>query len=249
MRLIYSKPEEHCALMKLRKLKAELLYGYLYNTGEKKEKFIPPPVIDRKFKEQDIQKVQMSGAPVVMVAKEEGIVLVRKHQIIKCETNVWTTEYPGVYISKKNIPGAKTINPTEIDLAKYFNAKMDYEAFNGHGSQKALYYDIINRICELKHATLRNKLAIATQHPELAGEVLTGKPGRYGLVAGEVLYFYECRPVFVERRYHDTCTQELAVEWKNESWFMTPFTKKLVPKASPVPCADIVNPQFLIADK
>jgi len=29
---------------------------------------------------------------------------------------------------------------------------------------------------------------------------------------------------------------------------MTPFTKKLVPKASPVPCADIAYPQFLIGE-
>ena len=88
----------------------------------------------------------------------------------------------------------------EIDLAQYFNAKLDFLAYSMQGTQKLLYYDVRNRICELKYQSLRNQLAIATNHPEIAGAILTEKQGVYGMVAGEVLYFYECKPVFVERR-------------------------------------------------
>ena len=51
----------------------------------------------------------------------------------------------------------------------------------------------------------------------MAGAILTEKSGVYGMVAGEVLYFYECTPVFVERRTQKDCTQELAVSYRNES--------------------------------
>ena len=68
------------------------------------------------------------------------------------------------------------------------------------------------------------------------------------MIAGEVIYFYECEPTFVERRYQAQCTQELAVEWKNESWYMAPFTKKLVKESSAVPCTDVAYPQFLIGE-
>jgi len=106
VKLYYRRPEETCPLMHLLKLDAKLLYGYLYNMGEKKEKFIPPTIIDRKFREGEIRKVQTTEAPVVVVAENEGIVLLRKNPLIKCETNVWSTKYPGLYLSKKVIPGA-----------------------------------------------------------------------------------------------------------------------------------------------
>ena len=68
----------------------------------------------------------------------------------------------------------------EIDLAQYFNAKLDFLAYSMQGTQKLLYYDVINRICELKYQSLRTQLAIATSHPEMAGAILTEKSGVYG---------------------------------------------------------------------
>jgi hypothetical protein len=248
MRLIYKAPEESCDLMKLKSFNAELIHGYLYEMGTKFEKFVPPKETDRQFREAETERVSTIETPTVVLSKNDGIILVRKTPIIKCSTNLWTTNYPNLFLSKRDIFGLTRMKVEEIDLAQYFNAKLDFLAYSIQGTQKLLYYDVINRICELKYQSLRNQLAIATKHPELAGAILTEKPGVYGMSAGEVLYFYECKQVYVERRAQTECTQELAVTYLNSSWFMSPFTKKLVRQASAVPCSDMAPPLFQVGE-
>ena len=216
--------------------------------GTKFEKFVPPKETDRRFREAETERVSTIETPTVVLSQKDGIILVRKTPIIKCSTNLWTTNYLNLFLFKRDIAGLSRKKSEEIDLAQYFNAKLDFLAYSMQRTQKLFYYDVINRICELKYQSLRTQLAIATSHPEMAGAILTEKSGVYGMVAGEMLYLYECKPEFVERRTQKDCTRELAVSYKNESWFMLPFTKKLVKEVAVIPCSDITPPLFQLGE-
>ena len=65
------------------------------------------------------------------------------------------------------------------------------------------------------------------------------------MIAGEVIYFYSCRPVFVYIREENKCTQELPVTYQNQSYFVLPFTRILVEEAASTPCASMAPPQYL----
>ena len=98
MRLVYKAPEEACELMKLKSFNAELLHGYLYDMGTKFEKFVPPKETDRKFREAETERVSMIETPTVVLSQKDGIILIRKTPIIKCSTNLWTTNYPNLFL-------------------------------------------------------------------------------------------------------------------------------------------------------
>ena len=68
------------------------------------------------------------------------------------------------------------------------------------------------------------------------------------MIAGEVVYFYSCPPVYVVAREQIKCTQELPVKYQNESWFMTPFSRILVKEASAIPCTAMAPPQYWVVD-
>ncbi|HSL85934.1 MAG TPA: hypothetical protein VK861_03280, partial [Bacteroidales bacterium] len=246
MRLNYRKPYELCPLMRLKRFNAEMLQGYMYEYGVRQRKILP--IRRPNVSESETQRLEISETPTVLISEEEGVVLIRKKTVIKCEQNVYLTNYPDLYVTDKPIPGASMLEPAEIDLSKYFNAKLDYVVYTNHGLQKTLYYDIVNRICELKYTMLKNKLAIISKHPELAGSLLTEKQGVYGLKAGEVVYFYSCAPASVTVRQQPECTQELPVTYQNSSWFVTPFSRILVKEAAPVPCTDLAPPQYWVGD-
>ena len=110
MRLIYRAPEEACDLMKLKSFNAELLHGYLYDMGTKFEKFVPPKETDRKFREAETERVSMIETPTVVLSQKDGIILVRKTPIIKC------TNYPNLFLSKRDISGLSRMKSEEIDL-------------------------------------------------------------------------------------------------------------------------------------
>ena len=112
-----------------------------------------------------------------------------------------------------------------------------------------IYYTVVNQICHLHYETLRNRIAIASKHPDLAGRLLVDKPGTYGMVAGEVLYFYICDEVHVIVRQTTQCTQEMPVSYKNQSYYVTPFSRVLVKTAAPIPCSDLAPPQYWVEDE
>ena len=94
--------------------------------GTKFEKFVPPKEIDRRFREAETKRVSTIETPTVVLSKTDGIILVRKAPIIKCSTNLWATNYPNLFLSKRDISGLSRMKAEEIDLAQYFNAKIRF---------------------------------------------------------------------------------------------------------------------------
>ena len=89
----------------IKSFNAELLHEYLYDMGTKFEKFVPPKEIDRRFRETETERVFTIETPTVVLSKTDGIILVRKAAIIKCSTNLWATNYPNLFLSKRDISG------------------------------------------------------------------------------------------------------------------------------------------------
>ena len=94
--------------------------------GTKFEKFVPPKETDKRFHEAETERVSTIETPTVVLSQKDGIILVRKAPIIKCSTNLWTTNYPNLFLSKRDTSGLSRMKAEEIDLAHFFNVKLDF---------------------------------------------------------------------------------------------------------------------------
>ena len=56
--------------------------------------------------------------------------------------------------------------------------------------------------------------------------------------SGEVIYRYECRPVYVLARNMDTCHQNLPIIHEGAELFIQPFDHRIVDRGIPMPCAE-----------
>jgi len=190
-RLTYDLPPHDCPYTFLREIKSRSLYGY--NLEQKEPLQVKPPMILRNMsyfvKSRSNESLVFRGLPVVVIDEGTGIVLLRKKRILACSEPVYQTNYPNLFLSKFRLRNLAVSVPEGVDLSRYFNMKIDFAAFTLHERLKSVYYDVVQRICKLRYEMLRNKLTIATKHPELAGRLMTDQPGVYGMVAGEALYF------------------------------------------------------------
>ena len=157
-----------------------------------------------------------------MLLEKEGIVLICKEAEVRCEEQIFATNYKTIFLTKKRLSNTPSSNNL-ASLGTYFNAKLDFIVTSLHEKMKMIYYTVVNQMCQVNYETLRNKLSIASKHPELAGRLLTEQHGTYGMLAGEVLYFYTCQEVDVVVRKTDHCTQELSVTYRNRTFFIASF--------------------------
>lgn len=90
-----------------------------------------------------------------------------------------------------------------------------------------LYYNVMQQRCELEAEVLRNTLSFATLLPDEFAYRLMKGPGYMAVTAGEAIHVVKCIPVDVKVRKTPVCYQELPVEVRNASLFLTPKTRIL----------------------
>ena len=89
-------------------------------------------------------------------------------------------------------------------------------------------------------------MAFASVNPDVATPLLSSDKGIFGRVSGEALFVFRCTPVDVETRDTSQCTNQLAVRYKAQDWFVEPVSRILTKKPTKVPCSNIVTPRFRI---
>lgn len=74
-------------------------------------------------------------------------------------------------------------------------------------------------------------------------------PGYTAIASGEVIHLIKCHPVPVIPRQDVDCTVEHPVYYRNDSYYITPRSHILQKTGAPIPCADILAPEYFIRDR
>lgn len=64
------------------------------------------------------------------------------------------------------------------------------------------------------------------------------------VVAGEVIYLVQCKPVYVVLASSDKCFHEIPVYYKNETLYMTPMTRILQSEGNQIECSAFLAPKY-----
>lgn len=75
------------------------------------------------------------------------------------------------------------------------------------------------------------------------------RSGFTAIVAAEVLYIIECKPVFVTYESKQECYQEIPVKYNNVSMFMAPVTRILQRRGTEIDCTPLIPAKFTIGGR
>ena len=262
-----------CSMKKDHCVTQETTLLYKPNTGECDMRFLkntvftvisghqPYPNRDEYVKiPNDYNKVQKRSKPIeekdtptVLVTREreELIRLIKKDSKIKCGAVVYETNYKGIYVTTNTLEKAKEKDATNIKLAMYVNAKMDYLYHDLQRQLREVYQEVVINDCKLAQEIIRNRLLIAVNNPELASPFLL-QEGVFGRILGEALYTYQCHKEYVSIASYNQCTSDLPVVYEQKLRFASPITRILldinvIPKKSV--CGPIISPLYKISDQ
>lgn len=113
-----------------------------------------------------------------------------------------------------------------------------------------LYTLFTKRYCELNKKNLLQLLSTARTDPEeFAWLYMEGEPGYTALTRGEVIHIVKCTPKMVKLRMTETCFNELPVSYLNQTFFLKPANRILVPVGTPVPCTYLAPVLYHLHDK
>lgn len=169
-----------------------------------------------------------------------------------CGYTLLRTEHPKLLILEtekgKSFAEQKPITVENLDIFAYMNSKFVYVEKHVKTQMNTLYNNILAQRCELEKQVLKNALSIASLIPdEFAWSIMKG-PGYMAITAGEVIHIIKCVPVQVKVRHVDSCFEELPVQFRNLTIFMTPKTRILKRYGTERDCSTIVPVMYQIED-
>lgn len=187
-------------------------------------------------------KIEMEEQPAVYTFVSEDITFAMAqvgHTVI-CGYNIIKLEHPKLVImpvdSAAEFPKGTVLTVNNMDLFTYMNSKFVYIERHVNSQFNDLYRDVLLHRCEAERATLTNVLGFSTLTPDEFGYILMKEAGYYAVVAGELVHIIKCEAVKVQVRQTEKCYQELAVTYKNQSYFVSAKSKTLVKRGTELPC-------------
>ena len=96
------------------------------------------------------EDLKYKSTPVIVYSVNEGIALTRKTTEIECATQVYSTNYAQLILSKEPISAVNHDAPVNnAQLHLYFNNKIDFVAFTHQTGLKEMYYNIVHQMCKI----------------------------------------------------------------------------------------------------
>lgn len=191
---------------------------------------------------QDVQKV--------LQVTHDGYdfqILLRNHTTHVCGFPSFHTEHPGLFVTLVRDNSAlfalkKKILPSK-NMLTYVNSKIVYSLRHTKLQVKKLYDLFELKRCELQHDFTKNLLTLARISPEdFAFQYFYT-----AVVLGEVIHIFKCDPVMVNPLpLSDICFNELPVEYKNMTMYMTPRSRILTSVGREIACDPFIKPMYFI---
>src|SRR5258705_8966944 len=102
-----------------------------------------------------------------------------------------------------------------------------------------LYRNLATKICQNERAFLKQLLALATLEPMLLASGLNKGPGYVSIRRGQVIYLMKCKSTEVRLRSTLKCYQDIPIWLGNQSMFVTPRDKIIIPIGQEVICSQL----------
>ena len=207
--------------------------------------------------------IRTSNGTKSFIAREAGLRLELKEELIECGARVWTTNFPDLVVTKavdhkpfqRKLPTEEHSKLLYVDAQDAFldgKAKDSFDAYAGRFQQEQCRQD-----------TLRNKMGYgqmaAEQRGATAGEIVIVGPGTFAQPAGEVWYRFTCRRVVARAKDLGKCYATMPVDLNEEDLkiyyaaqglevpprgdreqlFLEPHTHIVTPQATERPCVPV----------
>ena len=167
-----------------------------------------------------------------------------------CGSSFIRTEHSLLFIKLVNNLSYKSINIKYPDLFTYFNNKNLVVQRNLDNKIENVYYDLLEKRCEILKQEMSQQLILAQLSPDLFAYNIIGSPGYLGVRSGESIHVIKCVPVEVEIINDlNICYEQLPVRWKDEIWFLTPVTRIITKRGTQISCTGILPTNFKINDR
>ena len=238
--LIYKVNTNLCNLVYIKADKFNKITGYTYKPVQSGRTVLESEPIP----EEKTPEVIMSTSPGIHMR------FILKESITKCDESVRSTNYKGIYVSRKTLTEAKTaLDKTDVNTFTYFNNKMDFLFHTNRKSMEKAYEETVRNDCKLNREILRTKLAVAITNPNIVTPLLPLEKGIFGRMMGEVLFTYKCSQVNVVLAQTLECTNELPVVYEGKLRYVEPITRILSPPDTvikPINCSNVLAPIYQI---
>nr|API61888.1 glycoprotein [Mos8Chu0 chuvirus] len=165
-----------------------------------------------------------------------------------CGYTVLRTDHPKIFIYEVEhsmmVFRSTFAQAKDLDIFTYFNSKITMlESHIQHQLERmydALYVDL----CEIERKILGTQLILAKIYPNDFASDLMRQDGYTAVVAGEVIYLIQCRPVYVTLASTDRCYHEIPVVNNNRTMYMTPMTRILQNEGNLIECSAFLAPKY-----
>ena len=251
--ITYKLDHQECKLTLLMETSFKEIYGEMYQDANPFEQGTLKPNRSKLWELQNNrtnEKLRTTKTPTLLIADRPSdmIRVVLKDATSRCGRVVTATNYPNLFVTQEAVPGAKPkMDSRDIDLAKYFNNKMDYLYHHNLLTTASIYQKSIENDCKLNREILRTKLALTITNSDITAPLLPLPEGTFARVMGEVIHTYKCKKVRVELAAVDECTNELPVMYQGQQVYLEPVTRVII--SNPIgikklTCSNVLAPMY-----
>jgi len=194
------------------------------------------------------------GKQVFMSTDQSMVRLILQEPVTRCGRQVHSTNYPKLFLydTEGAHPFTDKVNPQVSSIHTYVDNKDDFLYNHVKAALQQEYSSVLQNGCQQQLS--RSKLLhwLQSKDPGLTTWIMGN--GIYATTAGEVLYRYQCRTVYVKATADGLCYQGLKVERllgdrfgpisSTTPLFMEPLTRRLTKHGIATPCSPAFRPKY-----